>query len=59
MEKIKLRVVKSSETGLFHDTRGDVRKLSQVVNTLIDKVNELVDENNRLNKIISDNSPKQ
>jgi|CXWK01.1.fsa_nt_gi hypothetical protein len=58
MEKIKTKLVKASETGLFHDSRGDVRKLAKVVNMLVDKVNELVDENNRLNRIIAENSPK-
>jgi hypothetical protein len=58
VEKIKIRCVKPDESGLFHDSRGDARKLAKMVNLLVDKVNELVDENNRLNKIITDNSPK-
>lgn len=48
MEKIKVKIKPSSESGIFHDSRKDVRSLAQAVNLLIDKVNELIDENNKL-----------
>jgi len=35
----KIPVIKSSGTrGLFHDSRGDIRSLSKVINMLIDEV---------------------
>tara|TARA_R110002050_G_scaffold155055_2_gene283054 strand:+ start:231 stop:410 length:180 start_codon:yes stop_codon:yes gene_type:complete len=48
MEKIKIRIIKPSENGIFHDTRGDVKKLAKISNLLIGKVNELVDEVEKL-----------
>lgn len=40
--------------GLFHDTRKDVVTLASVINKLHDKINELVEDVNRLNGIIND-----
>lgn len=54
MEKIKIMIKKSSETGIFHDSRKDVKTLGIVTNNLIDKLNEAIDEINRLNKRIDD-----
>lgn len=48
MDKIKLKIKKSSDSGIFHASRKDVRILGEVVNLLIDKVNELIEENNKL-----------
>jgi len=48
VEKLKIRVGKSNNTGIFHDSRSDVAKLGEVCNKLINKVNELVDEVNTL-----------
>lgn len=36
--------------GLIHDSRGDVRILAEAVMLLTDKVNELVDSNNVLER---------
>jgi hypothetical protein len=54
MKKIKQKLIRTSESGLFHDSRKDVRLISQVVNNLIDTVNELIDENEKLKKLISE-----
>lgn len=43
MEKINVRINKSDDISLFHDSRSDVKKLSMVINLLIDKINEIVD----------------
>lgn len=48
VEKIKLRIIKPEDVGLFHDTRKDVRTLGKAINMLIDKVNELIVSNNEL-----------
>jgi regulator of replication initiation timing len=48
MEKIDFRIIKPETIGLLHDSRKDVRTLAKVCNHLIDKVNELIEENNRL-----------
>jgi hypothetical protein len=48
MDKIKIRVKRSSESGIFHDSRKDIRVLGEMVNLLIDRVNELIEENNKL-----------
>lgn len=50
MKKLDIYLKKTSTSGIFHDTRGDVRRLSKVCNILIDKCNELVDEVNELKK---------
>jgi hypothetical protein len=48
MQKIKEKIVRSDGIGIFHDSRGDILKLTKMVNLLIDKVNELIEENNKL-----------
>lgn len=53
MDKINVKVRPSGEGGLFHDSRRDVRVLGQAVNLLIEKVNELIDENNRLKNTLN------
>lgn len=54
IKKIDSKFRKSSSIGIFHDSREDCRNLARVCNMLIDKVNELTSEVNKLNKIISD-----
>ncbi len=44
MEKLNCRLKKTSDPGIFHDSRKDVRLLMMVVNELHDKVNELIEE---------------
>ena len=46
---IKTRIRKSKNQGIFHDSRQDVEALSKVCIELINKVNELTNEVNRLN----------
>jgi len=41
--------------GLFHDSRADARLLGKCVNALIQKVNELIVQNNELKKKIDGN----
>ena len=48
VKKIKTRIRKSSNPGIFHDSRGDIAIISKVCTELIDKVNELVEEVNEL-----------
>lgn len=43
IKKIKKKLRPSEEGGLFHNSRGDVRRLAKVLNEVVDKVNELVD----------------
>jgi len=50
IEKISVSLKKSSEIGLRHNSREDVRSLAKICNILIQKVNELTDEINRLNQ---------
>ena len=50
LKKLKIKLKKPSSSGVFHDTRGDVRRLAEVCNILIDKCNELVEEVNQLKK---------
>lgn len=50
MEKLDFKIKPSSESGLFHDSRKDIRLIAQVVNKLIETVNELIEENNKLKK---------
>lgn len=58
MEELKgYKLQKSSESGLFHDSRKDVRLLTKVCNALVDKVNELVKDNNDLRKKLNDLTP--
>ena len=48
IKKITLRLKRVGESGLFHDSRADVRLISKFVNELTDKLNEVIDENNTL-----------
>lgn len=59
IDKIKIRVNKPSESGLFHDSRGDAKRLGIMCNILIDKVNELIEANNRLEKELSKYTEKK
>jgi len=52
MDKLKLPLRRTSEPGLFHDSRADVKLLMRVVNAIHDKVNELIDENEELKEQI-------
>ena len=48
IEPLKIRVGPSSSNGLFHDSRGDVQRLGQAINAIIDKQNEMIDAINVL-----------
>lgn len=51
MKKINKRLRPNGETNLFH-TREDVKQLMDYCNFLADKINELIDENDRLKQKI-------
>jgi hypothetical protein len=48
MNKLKIKIRQAQDTGIFHNSREDVRRLAKVVNVCIDKINELVCEVERL-----------
>jgi hypothetical protein len=50
IKPLKLRVRKSGESGVFHNSKQDVATLTKVCNQLIDKVNELTNKVNRLSE---------
>jgi hypothetical protein len=47
MKKLDIKITQSGG-GLLHDSRQDVRTLGKVVNILIEKINDLIDEVNTL-----------
>lgn len=52
MKDIKLirnRIVGSGESGIFHDSRKDIKTIGKMLNEVIDKVNEIVICINKLN----------
>jgi len=42
--KITKKLKRMGESGLFHDSRADVRLIAKYCNSLVDKINELIDE---------------
>jgi len=52
MEKLKLNLRITSDKGMFHDSRADSRLLMKCVNIIVEKLNEVIDENNKLKEII-------
>lgn len=59
ISKLKINIVRTSDSGIFHDSRKDIRTLASCINQLVSKVNELVDENNKLKEIILTQSCSQ
>jgi hypothetical protein len=53
MEKLNLKLKRTSDTGIFHDSRADSRLIIKCVNTIVSKLNEVIEENNELKKEIS------
>lgn len=51
MKKFYKRLRPNGETNLFH-TREDIKQLVDYCNLLADKINELIDENDRLKQKI-------
>ena len=51
MKKLDIYFKNPATSGIFHDTRSDVRNLAKVCNILIGKCNELVEEVNELKKL--------
>ncbi len=50
IQKLSISLRGSGGISLTHDSRQEVRTLSKVCNILIEKVNELTDEVNKLQK---------
>lgn len=55
IKPLNIRLRKPDETGIFHDSRHDVKVLSEACNILIDKVNELTNKVNELETQLSRN----
>jgi len=55
MKKLYLKLRKTSDSGLFHDSRKDSRLLMQSINLIVEKLNEVIEENNKLKEIIKTN----
>lgn len=48
IKKLNLSLRRTSETGLFHDSRKDARLLMDFCNKMSDKIDELIEANNKL-----------
>lgn len=63
MEKLKNCTIRqSSEVGIFHDSRKDIRLLGGIINKMCAKIDELVEANNKLSnevKLLSNPQPQQ
>jgi len=55
MEKLKLNLRIVTDKGIFHDSRADSRLLRTCINNIVDKLNEVIEENNKLKEIIKIN----
>jgi hypothetical protein len=53
MEKLNIRLKRTTDFGLFHDSMGDIIPLIDI-NELYDKLNELIDENELIKEEISE-----
>jgi hypothetical protein len=53
MKKINIRLKQTTDSGLFHDSMGDIIPLIDI-NELYDKLNELIDENELIKEEISE-----
>ncbi len=52
MKKLDLKLRKTIDSGLLHDSRKDSRLLMQCINLIVEKLNEVIEENNKLKEII-------
>ena len=48
MKKLDLNLRRTSGRGVFHDSRADSRLLMKCMNTIVEKLNEVIEENNKL-----------
>jgi hypothetical protein len=48
IQKLNTKLRNTQESGVFHDSRADSRILIEVFNILHDKINEVIDELNKL-----------
>ena len=51
--KLDIKLRKTSDSGIFHDSRKDIRTLGSCITALISKVNELVEINNQLSEALN------
>lgn len=56
MQKLNLKLKQSANTGIFHDSRADSKLLMKSINLIVDKLNEVIEENNKLKEIIKQNN---
>ena len=54
IKEITIRLRRSGNTGLFHDSRQDILTITEHINTLQEKINELVTAVNRQDKEIKE-----
>ena len=52
MKRLDLTLRVTSDRGMFHDSRADSRLIMKCVNTIVSKLNEVIDENNKLKQEI-------
>jgi hypothetical protein len=45
---LKIKVRRTEDMSIFHDTRGDVRRLGEAINAIIEKQNEMIETINKL-----------
>lgn len=48
IKEIEIKLIRSENRGILHDSRADSRKIIEVTNILIDKINEIVREVNKI-----------
>lgn len=49
---IKIKIRPTGDIFLIHNTKGDIRKLSDAINIIIEKQNEVIDVLNILNEVV-------
>ena len=52
MKRLDLTLRVTSDRGMCHDSRADSRLIMKCVNTIVSKLNEVIDENNKLKQEI-------
>lgn len=51
MEKLNIKITMKNDS-LFHDSRSDCQTLAKMIMMLVNSVNELIDNQNRLEEIV-------
>ena len=50
IEPLKIKLTITRNGSLIHDSRSDIRALAKVINRLVEKVDEIVDKLNQMEK---------